>query len=314
MSGRRFVGSGGGSHRLAGSSGTAVLTTGGMGIFLSRQRSLGGTAGGSGDSPMTRIGLIGLVTAVLFGVATVQAQTGGTGGTGGGTTGGTTGSTTGGTTGGSTGGSQTGGTFSGSGGGSTGTDLGILGTAEVNIREGFLEPTGKLGSGFLTPSNAANVRVGSSSRSGTVGAAGRATASSRTTAARGATGARSGLSGLGSQFGGTGLGSRAGGGTTSPLRVPIRLNAVQATALIPTTATTTRFNQRIQTLPGIGGTTTVSLSTEGRTAVLRGRVATPQQRDLLGRLAMLEPGVASVRNELVVAPGQSGPESIPVPR
>jgi len=40
---------------------------------------------------------------------------------------------------------------------------------------------------------------------------------------------------------------------------------------------------------------------EGQTAVLRGIVATEHERDLAGQVAMLEPRVSHVQNELEVA-------------
>jgi hypothetical protein len=49
-----------------------------------------------------------------------------------------------------------------------------------------------------------------------------------------------------------------------------------------------------------GGQVTVLM--EGSTAVLTGTVATEHARDVLGNLAMLEPGIGDVRNELLVNP------------
>jgi osmotically-inducible protein OsmY len=44
----------------------------------------------------------------------------------------------------------------------------------------------------------------------------------------------------------------------------------------------------------------VQVTMAGRTAVLQGTVATEQDRDLAARMAMLEPGVSQVRNELQI--------------
>jgi osmotically-inducible protein OsmY len=44
----------------------------------------------------------------------------------------------------------------------------------------------------------------------------------------------------------------------------------------------------------------LSVTLEGDTAVIRGRVATEHDRDLAAAIIRLEPGVGQVRNELVV--------------
>jgi hypothetical protein len=62
-----------------------------------------------------------------------------------------------------------------------------------------------------------------------------------------------------------------------------------------------RFNQRVGLLPALRAYEAVEVVAVGRTAVLRGTVANAQQRDLLARLALLEPGVSAVQNELVVS-------------
>lgn len=46
---------------------------------------------------------------------------------------------------------------------------------------------------------------------------------------------------------------------------------------------------------------TISITMEGRTAVLTGTVSTEHDRALAERLTLLEPGVSAIRNELVVA-------------
>ena len=43
-----------------------------------------------------------------------------------------------------------------------------------------------------------------------------------------------------------------------------------------------------------------SVTMEGRTAVLRGKVATAEDRELAAALTLMEPDVKDVRNELVV--------------
>jgi osmotically-inducible protein OsmY len=54
----------------------------------------------------------------------------------------------------------------------------------------------------------------------------------------------------------------------------------------------------LQNLVGRNGLRPIEVTLQGRTAVLRGGVATPHNRDLAARLALLEPGVDQVQNEL----------------
>ncbi|MDA7951709.1 MAG: BON domain-containing protein [Pirellulaceae bacterium] len=56
------------------------------------------------------------------------------------------------------------------------------------------------------------------------------------------------------------------------------------------------FNE-IPTLQSHGG---VSITMEGRTAILRGNVASASARDLAKRLVLFEPGIDKVQNEIVV--------------
>jgi BON domain len=68
------------------------------------------------------------------------------------------------------------------------------------------------------------------------------------------------------------------------------------------------FNTRLAKLPGLSQAGSVTATLEGRTAVLRGTVATEADRQLAEGLARLEPEVMAVRNELVVGqlPSTSG--------
>lgn len=53
--------------------------------------------------------------------------------------------------------------------------------------------------------------------------------------------------------------------------------------------------------------TPLDVQMEGQTVVLRGAVATEHDRDLAERLALLEPGISTVRNELTVASPKASP-------
>jgi osmotically-inducible protein OsmY len=75
----------------------------------------------------------------------------------------------------------------------------------------------------------------------------------------------------------------------------------------------TGFAVRLNKIPGLSQLGPIQASLEGRTAVLRGTVASEADRQLAEGLAMLEPEVLAVRNELVVgSPGTTG-EALPPP-
>ncbi len=118
-----------------------------------------------------------------------------------------------------------------------------------------------------------------------------------------------GLGGIGGFGGGTGFGAggrnaqttqRNGGSTQLPIRAPIRIGFTYAT--VSSAVVSSRFTRRLSNLPGIQLTSPVQVTMEGQTAVLQGTVASENDRDLIGRLAVLEPGIAEVRNELTVVP------------
>jgi hypothetical protein len=88
-------------------------------------------------------------------------------------------------------------------------------------------------------------------------------------------------------------------------RVPLRLG------FLPTPVSATRFNPvvsaRITKVPGLAKIGTIEANLQGRTAVLRGTVATESDRQLAEALVRLEPEVLAVDNRLVVG----SPEAIP---
>lgn len=84
----------------------------------------------------------------------------------------------------------------------------------------------------------------------------------------------------------------------------------------PSGAVNARFSRvitRVLERPDIGGGQ-VTVSMEGSTAVLTGTVATEHVRGVLENLAMLEPGIEAVRNELLVDPAVPKPASEPTSR
>lgn len=116
-----------------------------------------------------------------------------------------------------------------------------------------------------------------------------------------------GFGGLGAQQGrgqtGAGRqGQRAGTGQL-PIRAPIRIGFTQAS--ISGEVVSSRFQTRLTNLPGVSLMGPIEVVMDGQTAVLRGTVASENDRDLIARLAVLEPGISEVRNELTVAPPAS---------
>jgi len=63
-----------------------------------------------------------------------------------------------------------------------------------------------------------------------------------------------------------------------------------------------RFEQRLTRIPQVRDAGRVTVTMDGNIAILEGVVATEHDRELVGRLATLEPGVDSVQNELQIDP------------
>ena len=87
-------------------------------------------------------------------------------------------------------------------------------------------------------------------------------------------------------------------GTPRALRVPIELGFTGPVATLG--ANPERIQSRLDRIPQIREMGEVRVQMEGRVAVLQGQVATPQERDLVARMMLLEPGIGDVRNELEV--------------
>lgn len=133
-------------------------------------------------------------------------------------------------------------------------------------------------------------------------------------ATQGRNGGASGLAQLQSLFGGNPnalFGGQYQGATQTRPQVRLTLKL----GFKPQPVSTTRvqmFESRLMKLPGINWAGPAQVMMEGRTAVLRGTVATEEDRDLAAALAKMEPDVLSVRNELVVADSpESAGESVP---
>ena len=179
-----------------------------------------------------------------------------------------------------------------------------------------LQQSGQISSGIQRD---ANSFVGAStsnflSTTATSGATGQAGATGGITGFTGAlTSAAFGRGGFGGGFGGRGFGNQFGGGLNnqtaagaSQLRIPVRIGFEARP--VSSTVISTKFARRLTNIPALNLTAPVAVKMDGRTAVLQGVVTNEHQRGLIERLANLEPGVSSVRNELTIDPalGQTG--------
>jgi hypothetical protein len=95
------------------------------------------------------------------------------------------------------------------------------------------------------------------------------------------------------------------------IRIPLRLGFTPKPISVP--QFTARFESRMAKLPGITSIGPIRVTMDGSTAVLTGVVASEQDRELAAGLAMLEPEVGSVRNELTVQNAEPGAEGLNSP-
>jgi hypothetical protein len=192
---------------------------------------------------------------------------------------------------------QTSGMTSAGSTGGTGTPGSTTVGTTVISRPGFLDAATKRGKGFMTPSNTTSLST--STGRGTTGLTGVSTR----------LGGLGGLGGLGSQFGNTNRNST--NSTTTQLRIPMQVAPNPAVAGRVRNVVSTQFTERVTKLPGLQTSGVTMTAAEGRKAVLRGKVASTEQADLLGRLALLEPGISNVQNELTIDPELASLETLP---
>lgn len=104
-----------------------------------------------------------------------------------------------------------------------------------------------------------------------------------------------------------------GGQQQRQLRTPIRLGFDRP--LVAGPQVVAQFERRLTKIPQLQITGKLDVAMDGSTAVLRGVVGSERDRDLAGRLALLEPGISDVRNELTIRPAAPVPaaEKIPNP-
>ena len=109
---------------------------------------------------------------------------------------------------------------------------------------------------------------------------------------------------FGNQFGmNQGMNQNSG---ASKLRIPTRIGFAAPSTPAVATARSQKFAARIPKIPSFKGVSGLSVQMAGETAVIRGTVQSEEQRELVERLAKLEPGISGVQNELQVVPPADG--------
>ncbi|MCA9188289.1 MAG: BON domain-containing protein [Planctomycetales bacterium] len=181
----------------------------------------------------------------------------------------------------------------GTGTGAFGTGTGGLGTG-TGFGQGTAFGTGTQG-GMATPQQGGFV---GRSATNTQNSFSQITAQGASTTGRGTT------TGRGATRGNTGLGQQGFGGGAAAQQTRAIRTRLSVAFDVPTTNTATSFNTRLTTR---AATPTHSsrlgsyqVSRSGSTAVLTGSVTSESDRQVAARLALLEPGVFQVRNELTV--------------
>jgi hypothetical protein len=84
-------------------------------------------------------------------------------------------------------------------------------------------------------------------------------------------------------------------------RIPARLRAAFEFPPPNATRVSTQLARRLAGTPSIHSLTPIQVEVQGRSAILRGQVASEHDRDLAEQMARLEAGIEQVHNELVVA-------------
>lgn len=203
-------------------------------------------------------------------------------------------------------GSQTGAfgsrTFGGGVSGSAGRDQGLSQSGQVTAEGAIQRQEG----GFVgaSSSNMTDIRSSQATGLGGIGGVGQA--------GLGFGGLGGFGTGFGNTFGRTGFGGATGGQqnaqnlnnqsqTRGNLRIPLRLGFARPRSVATASAASLRLAERLKKIRQVEAVGEIAVSAVGRTVVLRGTVATEQARSLAERVALLEPGVSEVRNELTVA-------------
>jgi len=192
--------------------------------------------------------------------------------------------------------------FGGGVSGSAGRDQGLSQSGQVTAEGAIQRQEG--GFAGASSSNMTNIRSAQSSGLGQTGLGG---------FGQTGLGGFGGLgTGFGNTFGRTGFGGAGGGQqnaqnlnnqsqTRGNLRIPLRLGFARPRSVATASAASLRLAERLKKIRQVEAVGEIAVSSVGRTVVLRGTVATEQARSLAERVALLEPGVSEVQNELTVA-------------
>lgn len=127
-------------------------------------------------------------------------------------------------------------------------------------------------------------------------------------------GGLSGLGGLGALGGfgrgNTGFGNQFGAQTAPEPVIRFRMTLGFSHPQPAPTTISTNLSQRLSRIQQLPSAKSVAVTVEDRTAVLAGQVDSEREKRLIEKLAMMEPGVSEVRNELTVT---AAPELLPLP-
>lgn len=202
-----------------------------------------------------------------------------------------------------------------SGFGSLGGTGGGQGSAAATGGTGGQSAAG--GQGMAMPSLGGGGALGSSFDAGfgaTQMASSLATAAALSRVSGAAMGGRGGFGrgGFGGGRGGFG-GNNANQNTQNENKVRAVIRVGFPVAQPTSSYTAGRINQRFAGMPLPPSVANVQISMEGRVAVLQGQVDSIEDSKLVERILALEPGIDSVRNELLVAGAVIQSEEVPAP-
>jgi osmotically-inducible protein OsmY len=121
-----------------------------------------------------------------------------------------------------------------------------------------------------------------------------------------------GAGGAGMRRFGQGQGQGAQGGRSNTPTMRSEYKVAFDYAALPPSKLSSTVAQRLADTPAIRMHSPIQVEMQGRTAVLRGVVATEHDRVLAEQMARLEAGIEQVQNEIVVGPPEKASSPLPV--
>ena len=213
-------------------------------------------------------------------------------------------------------------------GGGGGAFTGGTGAGNNGSRNAGLQQTGQLSASAAIQRSATDTVGGSSgsflSRNTQGGAGGNTGFNSALDSITGGLGLGMGLNGGrgGMGMGGMGMGGMGGQnqmslqGTTGTPMVRTFLRLGFEPSFPESSAVSAQLTKRLPRIPGLESVSGLDVKMVGKTAVIQGVVASQRQRSLISRLAVLEPGISDVQNELTVDPElaerRAPPATVPI--